>query len=181
MHVSQGQQRSLCRSQRPDHICSSAVVGPLNTSAAFDRRRQHIGVQCEGNRAVWRTRTRRRRDKQPVSVVQRKREAMDVRQLTNAVGEHLRQTVLRHCSTQPVEHVRQAPLKGRLLSKEPLGVVGGLGVNPITVGHVARRHQRAHHNRHHAQKDAEPQTHGLKLTTKCAKKKMKQPLAVQGL
>ena len=40
MHVSQSQHRTLCRSQRPDHICSTTVVGPLDPSTALDRRRQ---------------------------------------------------------------------------------------------------------------------------------------------
>ena len=133
-------------------------------------RLQHRSLEPQANFMALPPPWPRCRHQSATAVVQRKRQAVHIGQLTDSVGEHQCQAVLAHLSAHSIQHVAQAPLQGCLFSQQPLGIVGSLRVCTISVRHKACGQQRTDNHSHHPQKNSKPQAHGTKLTTKHAKK-----------
>ena len=133
-------------------------------------RLQHRGLEPQADFVALTQPWTRCRHQSAAAVVQGKRQAVHIGQLTDSVGEHQCQAVLAHLSAHSLQHVAQASLQCRLLSQQPLGIVGPLRIRTISVRHKACGQQRTDDHSHHPQKNSKPQAHGTKLTTKHAKK-----------
>ena len=113
MHVSQGQQRSIVRQQRPNHFGSVRHVSELHPCISAAHPVQHRARQPQVHIVA---RAQRRRHQLAFTVVQRKGQRMHVRQFANAVGEDRGQAVLIDLASQAFQHVTQASLKRRLFA-----------------------------------------------------------------